>query len=40
MGAVMEGMPPVEGDMVLMIGSVAGHIVFGIIVALVVKESI
>ncbi|MGZ2368459.1 DUF6789 family protein [Ancylomarina sp. YFZ004] len=39
MGAVMGGMPPMEGNMVLMmIGSIAGHIIFGIVVALVIKE--
>lgn len=41
MGAVMGGMPPMEGNMLLMmIGSIAGHIVFGIVVVLVVKETV
>jgi len=39
MGALMGGMPPMEGSMILMmIGSIAGHIIFGIVVALVVTE--
>ena len=33
------GVPPMEGNMVfMMIGSIAGHMIFGIVVALVVKE--
>jgi uncharacterized membrane protein YagU involved in acid resistance len=39
MGAMMGGMPPMEGSMMLMaIGSILGHLVFGIVVALIVKE--
>lgn len=39
MGAMMGGMPPMEGSMMLMaIGSIMGHVVFGIVVALMVKE--
>jgi len=38
MGSIMGGMPEPEGSMVLlMIGSIIGHIVFGIVVALFVK---
>lgn len=38
---VMGGMPPMEGSMLLiMVGSIIGHIVFGIVVALFVKEEI
>lgn len=37
--AMMGGMPPMEGSMMLiMIGSIVGHIVFGIVVAMFVKE--
>lgn len=37
-GAIMGGMPPMEGSMMLiMIGSIIGHIVFGIVVAMFVK---
>ena len=39
MGAMMGGMPPMEGSMMLtMVGSIMGHIVFGITVAVFVKE--
>lgn len=39
MGAMLGGMPPMEGSMMLMaIGSILGHVVFGIVVALIVKE--
>lgn len=39
--AVMGGMPPTEESIVLiMTGSIIGHIVFGIVVALFVKEEI
>ena len=39
LGAMMGGMPPMEGSMMLiMIGSIMGHIVFGITVAVFVKE--
>ncbi|QQR88025.1 MAG: hypothetical protein IPJ76_07370 [Flavobacteriales bacterium] len=39
MGALLGGMPPMEGSMMLMaIGSILGHVVFGIVVALIVKE--
>jgi hypothetical protein len=39
MGAVMGNMPPPEGSMILMIiGSLVGHVVFGIVVALIAKE--
>ena len=38
MGALMGGMPPMEGKMMMMIGSAIGHIVFGIVVAMFVKE--
>lgn len=39
MGAIMGGMPSPEGNIVLMImGSIIGHIVFGIVVALIVKS--
>jgi len=41
MGAMMGGMPPMEGSMMLMmIGSLIGHVVFGITVALFVKEPV
>ena len=40
MGAMMGGMPKPEGSMILMmIGSIMGHVVFGIVVSLLVKES-
>ncbi len=39
MGAMFSSMPSPEGSMVLMmIGSIMGHILFGIVVALFVKE--
>ena len=39
MGAIMGGMPPIEGSMLLtIIGSIMGHVIFGITVALFVKE--
>lgn len=39
MGAVMGGMPMPEGSMMpMMIGSLVGHIVYGIVVALIVKN--
>ncbi len=39
MGAMFGGMPPMEGSVALvMIGSLMGHIIFGIVVALFVKE--
>ncbi len=39
MGAMFGGMPPMEGSMALvMIGSLMGQIIFGIVVALFVKE--
>jgi hypothetical protein len=39
MGAMLGGMPPMEGSMMLMmIGSVVGHVIFGIVVAAFVKE--
>lgn len=41
LGAIMKGMPPMEGSMLLiMVGSIIGHIVFGIVVALFVKGEI
>lgn len=41
MGAMMGGMPPMEGSMMLMmIGSIMGHVIFGITVALFVKETV
>ncbi|MFU8842697.1 MAG: DUF6789 family protein [Bacteroidales bacterium] len=40
MGALFGGMPSPEGSMVvMMIGSIMGHVIFGIVVALFVKES-
>ena len=40
MGAMMGGMPPMEGSMIhILLGSILGHIIYGIIVALVVKET-
>ncbi|MDD2799775.1 MAG: hypothetical protein PHV20_14390 [Bacteroidales bacterium] len=39
MGAMMGGMPPMEGNMVLMMmGSLIGHIVFGVVVAIFVTN--
>jgi hypothetical protein len=39
MGAILGGMPPMEGSMILvMMGSLIGHLVFGITVALFVKD--
>lgn len=39
MGAIMGGIPPMEGSMLLiMIGSIMGHVIFGITVAQFVKE--
>ncbi|MBK8501530.1 MAG: hypothetical protein IPL46_04590 [Saprospiraceae bacterium] len=39
MGAMMGGAPPMEGSMVLtMFGSIMGHVIFGITVALFVKS--
>jgi hypothetical protein len=41
MGSLMGGMPPMEGSMMLMmIGSIIGHVIFGITVALFVKEPV
>ena len=41
LGAMMGGMPPMEGSiMLMMIGSIMGHIVFGITVAIFVKEQV
>lgn len=41
LGAIIEGTPPMEGNLLLiMAGSIIGHIVFGIAVALFVKEEI
>ena len=38
MGAMMGGMPPMEGSMMLMmVGSIMGHIIFGIVVVLFAK---
>ena len=40
MGVMMGGMPPMEGSMALMmIGSIVGHIVFGIIVVMYISDS-
>ncbi len=40
MGAIFPNMPTPEGSMVLLaIGSLVGHIVFGIVVALMAKET-
>ena len=40
MGAMMGGMPPMEGSMILMLlGSILGHIIYGVVVVLVVKET-
>lgn len=39
MGFMLGGMPPMEGSMMLiMIGSIMGHLIFGIVVAQFVKE--
>jgi len=39
LGAMFSGMPPPEGSMeLMMIGSILGHVIFGIVVALFVKE--
>jgi len=39
MGSMLGGMPPMEGSMMLvMAGSIIGHVIFGIVVALIVKE--
>jgi hypothetical protein len=39
MGAMLGGMSPLEGSMMLMmIGSILGHVIFGIVVAAFVKE--
>ncbi len=41
MGAMMGGMPPMEGSMMLMmIGSIMGHVIYGITVAMFVKEQV
>ena len=41
LGAMMGGMPPMEGNMMLiMIGSAIGHIVYGIVVVMFVKEQV
>lgn len=41
MGAMLGGMPPMEDSMMLMmIGSIAGHVIFGIAVALFVKGEV
>ncbi len=41
MGVMMGGMPPMEGSMMLiMVGSAIGHIVFGIVAAMFVKEQV
>ena len=38
MGAMMGGMPPMEENMILMmLGSIMGHVIFGIVVAQFVK---
>jgi uncharacterized membrane protein YagU involved in acid resistance len=40
MGSMLGGMPEMEGNMVLMmIGSIIGHIIFGIVVALFFKQA-
>jgi len=39
MGALMGGMPPPEGNMVMIIvGSIIGHIIYGIVVALFIPN--
>lgn len=41
LGAIIKGTPPMEGSIFLiMVGSIIGHIVFGIVVTLFVKEEI
>ena len=41
MGAMMGGLPPMEGSKaMLMMGSIIGHVVFGIVVALLVKPAL
>ena len=41
MGTMLGGMPPMEDSMMLMmIGSIAGHVIFGIAVALFVKGEV
>ena len=41
MGAMMGGMPPMEGSKaMLMLGSIIGHLVFGIVVAMLVKPDL
>jgi len=41
MGAMMGGMPPMEGSkMLMMAGSIMGHVIFGIAVAIFVKEPV
>ena len=40
-GAMMGGMPPKEGNIMLMIvGSMLGHIIFGIIVVMYISDSV
>ncbi len=40
-GAMRGGMPPMEGSMMLiMIGSIMGHVIYGIVVAMFVKEPV
>jgi hypothetical protein len=40
MGAIMGGMPPMEGNIALMmLGSLIGHVIYGIVVASFVKET-
>jgi hypothetical protein len=40
MGAMLGNMPKPEGSMMLMmLGSIMGHVVFGIVVALFVKDN-
>ena len=39
MGALFGGMPPMEGSMMLMmIGSIIGHLIFGVVVVLIAKD--
>ena len=39
MGAVLGGTPPMDGSMLLMMfGSILGYVIFGIVVAMFVKE--
>lgn len=41
MGAMLGAMPPMEGSkMLVMIGSIMGHVIFGIVVAVFVKEEV